>query len=197
MTRKQLTSFSVFTPTNAAGLRCPSSFTSVMHSTFILMALFSEWDDVTHVSIHESGSAFSKPMQFYKNHHTIIKNGCTLSAHATEYTFIHDRTVLLETGYMWRERYKKFPKFILLKYSLTYFFRNIWSLPYFQWFTNLCSSILHSHRKRHDHILACSYPCIYLWIKYVASIFKKIMLTEIRMITHWYEHEPRCVSVPE
>jgi hypothetical protein len=67
---------------------------------------------------------------------------------------------------------------------LTYFFQNIWTLPYFQYFTNLCNSVLYSHRMRHDHILECNFPCIYLWIKYIASIFQKIMLTEIHTITN-------------
>jgi len=45
---------------------------------------FFQHEMMSHVSIHESGSAFSKSMEFCKkNHHTIINNGCTLSVHAT------------------------------------------------------------------------------------------------------------------
>jgi hypothetical protein len=52
-----------------------------------LMTWFSAWDDFKCVSIHESGSAFSKSIQFCKNHLTIINHGCTLSVHAKEYAF--------------------------------------------------------------------------------------------------------------
>ena len=76
--RTELTSFSDFTAANTIGKGYTSS-SSVSSSTFTSMTRFSSWDDFSHVSLHEPGSAFTKSTQFCKT--TIILAAITVISH--------------------------------------------------------------------------------------------------------------------
>ena len=72
----QLTSGSAFISGNVIGTGSSSSSASETASAFTFMAWFASWG-VGYVSAHGPTKAFSKFVQFCKNHHILLRNGCT------------------------------------------------------------------------------------------------------------------------